>query len=98
MASGGKVGSGCAEGTMGRLWKAGVPPKPTDGDDAFAMLGHAVVRRVDLTEVNLVARFKERFEQVKNKLAPPSGKEALNVLEDERTRTMPGDEIRVDLY
>jgi len=97
VASSGEVGSGCAECAMGRSGKARVPPEPTDGDNSLSMLGNSKVRGVYFAEMNLVARFHKRFEQVENELAPPRGKKALHILEDERARTVPGDEICIDL-
>jgi hypothetical protein len=56
------------------------------------MLWNPKVRCIHLPEMNSIPRLNKWVEKIENEPARPSCQEAFNVLKDERTRAVLGDE------
>ena len=69
-----------------RLREGRLPAKTTYRDNSFTMLRNAVIGGIDLAEVNAIARFDNRFQQLKDELRRAPVVEPFPDLENESQR------------
>ena len=85
----------CAMCWLRKRWS---PTQTTDRNHSFAVLRHAIIRRVDLPNVNAVSGFQERCKQVQDETPARPREEPLHVFKDERLRFHPCNESCEDRY
>ena len=79
---------------MCRFRKRRIPAEPSDYKYPFSELRDAVVRCVDLPQVNPIADGDKWLKKIEDPISSLGGKEALDVLEDKRSRAVSRDYLR----
>jgi hypothetical protein len=62
------------------------------------MLRNPIIRGVNLSQVNAIARLNQRIQQVEDTVAVLASEEAFHILEKECQRSRPRDEMRKDRH